>query len=61
VTGVPPSPAGADQVTVACPWPAVAVVTVGAPGAVAAAGMTVLEEIDSALLPMVLVAWTVKL
>ena len=50
----PPLLAGAVQVTVADPLPAVAVPTVGAPGVVA--GTTALDGSDSGPLPTVLVA-----
>ena len=58
---LPPSEAGAVQVTVALASPAVAVPMVGAPGTVAAAvGVTELEAAEAAPVPMALVAVTVK-
>jgi hypothetical protein len=60
VTTLPPSLAGAVQVITAEPSPRVAVPIVGAPGTVAAAGVTELEAADSAPGPTLLVAWTVK-
>ena len=58
--GLPPS-GGAVQVTVAEALPAVAVTPVGAEGAVAAAcGVTELDGADAGLVPMALVAVTVK-
>ena len=53
--------AGAVKVTVALALPAVAVPIVGAPGAVAAAaGVTLFEAEDAALVPTALVAVTVN-
>ena len=54
----PPSDDGALQVTVACPFPAVADTLVGAPGRVA--GVTELEAEDALLSPTLLVAVTVN-
>ena len=49
---------GAVQLTVACPFPAVAVTFVGAPGTVM--GVTAFEGLDAGPLPMAFVAVTVK-
>ena len=49
---------GALKVIVACPFPAVAVAPVGAPGVVA--GVTELLTTEAVLVPMALVAVTVK-
>jgi hypothetical protein len=54
----PPLLPGAEKVTDAFPFPAVAVPIVGAPGA--AAGVTLLDAEDAALVPMPVVAVTVK-
>ena len=54
----PPFDAGAVNVTVACALPAVAVAPVGAPGTVA--GVTLFDAADGALVPIALVAVTVK-
>src|SRR5919202_1675844 len=61
--GLPPSLAGAVHETVACASPAVAVTPVGAPGTVAAgtggtgaAGVTLLDGAEAALVPTALVA-----
>ena len=59
--GLPPSLAGAVQVTLACASPAVAVTAVGALGTVAAAtGVTLFDAAEAALVPTPLVAVTVK-
>ena len=61
VIGLPPSEAGAVQETVAWALPAVAATAVAAPGTVAGAtGVTLLEASDAGLLPIALVATTVK-
>src|SRR5207244_11935949 len=58
---LPPSEAGAVQVTVAWALPLVAVTPVGAPGAVAGApGVTVLEGAELPPVPAALVAETMK-
>jgi len=54
----PPLEAGAVHVTVACPFPAVALTLVGAPGG--AAGVTLLDGTEAGLLPAQLAAVTVK-
>ena len=54
----PPLKTGAIKDTVACPSPAVAVPMVGASGTVA--GVTLLEGLLGALVPIPLVAVTVK-
>ena len=54
----PPSEAGADQLTVACALPALAVTPVGAPGTVA--GVTELDATEAVLVPTALVAVTVN-
>ena len=57
----PPSDAGADQLTVACPLSATAATAVGAPGAVAGAvGTTALDATDATLVPTAFVAVTVN-
>ena len=59
--GEPPSDAGADQLTAACPSPARAVTAVGAPGAVAAlTGTTALEAAEAGPVPTAFVAVTVN-
>jgi hypothetical protein len=58
VIALPPLLDGGVQFTVACPFPAVALTFVGAPGAVM--GVTALEGLDAGLLPMAFVAVTVK-
>jgi hypothetical protein len=61
VIGLPPSLAGAVQVTVACASPAVAVTAAGALGTVAGAtGVTSFDGADAALVPTAFVAVTVK-
>ena len=55
-----PPVAGAVQVTVACPSPAVAVGAVGAAGAVAPAGVTALEAGEDGPVPTALVAVTLN-
>ena len=61
MTALPPSEAGAVQVTVALASPAVADAAVGAPGTVAAAvGVTAVEAAEAAPVPMALVAVTVN-
>ena len=61
MTGLPPSLAGAVQVTVACASTAVAVTAVGAVGTVAGAtGVTLFDAADAALVPTALVAVTVN-
>jgi len=58
---LPPLDPGSVQLTVACPFPATALTPVGAPGTVAgAAGVTAADGVDSALLPTLFVATTVK-
>ncbi len=54
----PPLLPGALNVMVACPFPAVAVPIVGAPGTVA--GVTELLALEAELVPIALVAVTVK-
>ena len=54
----PPSDDGALHVTVACPFPAVADTLVGVPGVVA--GVTASEAAEALLVPVLLVAETVK-
>ena len=57
----PPSEAGADHDTVACPLPGVAFAPVGAPGTVADAdGITGVEAADAGPVPTPFVAVTVK-
>ena len=58
LTAVPPLLAGAVKVTLAVVLPAVAVPMVGAPGT--PAGIALLDAPDAALLPIALVAVTVK-
>lgn len=59
MTGEPPSPAGAVQLTTAEPTPAVAVPMTGAPGTVTGAvGVTSSERADSGPVPSVLIAAT---
>ena len=58
VIELPPSEAGADQITVTWVSPAVAWTFVGASGR--AAGVTELEAADAAPVPMAFVAVTVK-
>ena len=59
--GLPPSLAGAVQLTVAAPSPATAVTFVGTPGAVAgAAGVTAFEGDDAGPGPTAFVAVTVN-
>ncbi len=55
---VPPSEAGALQLTVACAFPPTAVTLVGAPGTVS--GVTELDGVEDALVPAELVAVTVN-
>ena len=55
---LPPSEDGADQVTVACWFPVVAVPMIGGSGAVA--GVTAEEAAETTLVPMAFVAVTVK-
>ena len=55
---LPPVLPGGVNVTVACPFPGVAVPMVGAPGTVA--GVTLLEAAEAAPVPALLVAVTVK-
>ena len=57
--GLPPL-AGAVQVTLADPLPAVAVTLVGAPGGVGAVGVTALDCEDVGPVPTALVALTVN-
>ncbi len=52
--------AGADQETVTCPFPAIAVTPVGAPGADPADGVTEEEADDADELPIAFVATTVN-
>ena len=54
----PPFDAGADQLTVACEFPAVAVTPVGAPGVVL--GVTAVDAVDELEFPTELIAMTVK-
>lgn len=54
----PPLLAGAVNVTLAVVLPAVALPMVGAPGAVAAVGVTLFDSADAALDPTLLTAWT---
>ena len=56
--GLPPSEAGAVQLTVACPLPATAVMPVGGSGG--PVGVTAAEGADAALVPTALAALTVK-
>ena len=56
VIGLPPLDDGAVNVTVACVFPDVAVPIVGAPGTVAAAGVTLLDSNEAAPVPTALVA-----
>ena len=58
VIGLPPSSAGAANVTVACAVPAVALTPVGAPGTVV--GVTAFDGDDAGPGPMALVAVTVN-
>lgn len=58
VIDAPPLEVGADQLTEACPLPAVAPTLVGAPGG--PIGVTMLEGDDAALVPAELVAVSVK-
>lgn len=60
VMGLPPSPAGAENVTTALAFPAIALNAVGAPGTVAA-GVTTFDAADAALLPIMFTALTVQL
>jgi hypothetical protein len=60
VIGEPPSEAGAVQVTVACPSPAVALTSVGASGAVLLLGVTAADGSLGAESPTALLATTVK-
>jgi hypothetical protein len=61
VIAEPPSDAGGVNVTVACPFPAVAATPVGAPGAVVTeAGVTWFDTLDGTLVPAEFVALTVK-
>ena len=57
--GLPPLP-GAVQVTWAAPLPAVADTALGEPGAVGAAGVTLLDAAEAGLVPTLLVAVTVN-
>ena len=57
--GLPPSDAGAVQVTVADPEPPVATTLVGAPGT-AGPGVTELDGADAGPVPIAFVAVTVK-
>ena len=57
--GLPPL-AGADQLTVADWFPAVAVTVAGAPGTVGATGVTWLEGTDAGPVPTLFVAVTVN-
>lgn len=57
---VAPFEAPAVQVTTADPVPATALTFVGAPGGEAGAGVTALDGVDAALVPMALTAATVK-
>jgi hypothetical protein len=54
----PPLEAGADQLTKACPFPALAATLAGAPGG--PAGVTLVEGAEAGLVPTALVAVTVK-
>ena len=56
--GLPPSEAGALQLTVAWPFPATAVTPVGGSGG--SGGVTALEGADGRLVPTALVAVTAK-
>jgi hypothetical protein len=58
VIALPPLLAGAVKLTVACALPALAATAVGAPGTVA--GVTAVDELLAAPLPMALVATTLK-
>ena len=59
--GLPPSLAGIVQLTVAWALPATALTLVGGPGTGTRLGITEFEAgEDSTLLPIPLVAWTVK-
>ncbi len=58
--GLPPLVAGAVQLTVAWALPATALTLVGGPGAVGALGVTELEGAEGLLVPIALVAVTVK-
>jgi hypothetical protein len=58
--GEPPVLAGADQVITAFPLPGVATTFTGAPGAVAAVGITPVDAVDAAELPTRFVAITVN-
>ena len=61
VIGLPPLLAGAVNVTLALPLPAVAVPIVGAPGTVAAAlGVTLFEVPDAAPVPIAFIAFTLN-
>ena len=55
---LPPLDAGAAKTTLAEALPAVAIPIIGAPGRVA--GVTLLEAVDAALVPLALVAVTVN-
>ena len=57
---LPPLLPGAVKVTLAVASPGVAVPMVGAPGAVGTAGVALLDAAEAALVPMGLVAVTVK-
>jgi hypothetical protein len=57
---LPPLLAGAVQLTVALALPAVAITPVGAPGTVAAAGVTADEAAEAGPAPIALLAVTVN-
>jgi hypothetical protein len=60
VIALPPLLLGAVQLTLADPFPAVAVTPVGAPGADGGLGVTALDGVDAGPVLMELVADTVK-
>ena len=60
MSALPPLLDGAVQLTVACPFPGVALTFVGTPGTVGAAGVTAVDGLDSGPVPTAFVALTVN-